>query len=146
MKIKIVGDAFVVTSNLAVSDIELLAKHNPDALKIKDEDGNDLFSVSYKEGKPSIANFGITFGGKTRGTKGLATYTGSIHASVADAKKHVAEIIGCISGNLSKVEKTFADAVDTVKAEQKALLDSITVCDDENDSEAETEDNPEDNA
>ena len=127
MKISIAGDAYVVTSSLAADDIELLAKRNPDALKIKDEDGNEKFSISFVEGKSSLANFGITFGGKSRGEKaGLATYTGDIPSGTAGAKEFVAEKIGCVAANLKKLEESVPDAVKEVKAAKEELLKNIT--------------------
>ena len=76
MKITINGDAYVLASEIKAEDIELLKKYDPDALKIKDKDGNDKFSVTYAEGKSGIQKFTdsacATFGGKTRDDAGNA--------------------------------------------------------------------------
>ena len=70
MKLTITGDAYALTSAIKVSDIDLLKKYNPDALNVKDKDGKVVFGVSYSEGKPNVAGFGVTFGGKTRDENG----------------------------------------------------------------------------
>lgn len=130
MKITITADAYALTSDLAVKDIELLKKYNPDALKIKDEEGNEKFAVSYSEGKPSIAAFGVTFGGKTRDEAGKATITGTIPSDVRtaeSAKEFVAEKFGAVVVYLKQLEASVPEAAKKIADERKALVDSITV-------------------
>ena len=130
MKITITADAYALTSDLAVKDIELLKKYNPDALKITDEDGNVKFAVGYSEGKPNIASFGVTFGGKTRDEAGKATITGVIPSDVKTAegaKEFVAEKFGSVVAYLKQLEETVPKAAKEVADARKALVDSIVV-------------------
>ena len=130
MEITVAGDAFVMTSSITVEQLELLAKHDPDSLKILDEEtGNELFAVSYREGKPGIASFGVTFGGKSRGDKdaGRATYTGSIPAGTADAREYVTELIGCKAAvYLKELEASVPKVAEKLAAARKELKDGIT--------------------
>ena len=129
MKLSVIGDAFVATSAIKAEDIALVAKYKPDALKIKDKDGNDVFSVSYvKDGKSSIASFGVTFTGESRGENGgFATLTLTLPAGTTDAKKYVAELVGSVIENVGKLEESIPAVVAEIKATRAALLDSISV-------------------
>ncbi len=132
MKIKITGDAFVITSDLSVEDILFVAKNAPDNLKVREkakqgeEVGNVVFTASYNEGKPGLYDFGITFGGKTRDGKGLATYTGTIPAGTEKAKEYVASKIGAVAVYLPQLEKEIPDAIDGIKEAREELLACIT--------------------
>jgi hypothetical protein len=131
MKIQITGDAFVVTSSLSVEDIKTVAKYAPKNLKVveTDEDGNknEVFAINYNEGKSSIAGFGITFGGKTRDDKALATVTSMIPAGTANAKDYVAEVLGGVTVYLKQLEETVPAKAKEFKDARKTLVDSITV-------------------
>lgn len=52
----------VFQSELTVDMFKALKKHMPNALKKKDEEGNEVFVLDYKEAKEgSISNYGICF-------------------------------------------------------------------------------------
>ena len=130
MKLTINADAYALTSTIKVSDIELLKKYNPDALCVKDKDGNVKFKVSYSEGKGSITPYGVTFGGKGRGeSEGCATVTGTIPSGLStdEAKKYVAELVGGVVTYIDQLEKDVTKAAETVSTQRKKLIDGITV-------------------
>ncbi len=131
MKLTITGDAYALTSAIKVSDIALLKKYNPDALNIKEKDTNKtVFGVSYSEGKPNVASFGVTFGGKTRDENGYATITGTIptgFASAEAAKDFVADTFGGVVAYLEQLEKSVPEAAKAVADKRKKLVDGITV-------------------
>lgn len=127
MKLSIVGDAYVLTSDLTATGIETAKKYRPNALKIKDADGNDIFAISYNPGKPCISKNGVTFGGVSRNGDGKATITGTIPDSVTDAKAFVAELVGCAVSNLKVLEDSLPPVLATIEAERNALLNSITI-------------------
>lgn len=130
MKLSITADAYALTSKITVKQIELLKKYNPEALQIKDKDGNVEFAVSFVEGKPSVEKFGVTFGGATRDEHGYATITGIIPANVKTtdaAKEFVAEKFGAIEAYLTKLEETIPTAAGKVAEARKKIVDSITV-------------------
>lgn len=127
MKIAIAGDAFVITSDIKKKDFDLLKKYKPEALKIVDEDGNDVFSIEYSEGNPSIAKFGVTFGGVTRNNSAKLTLTGIIPTNVADAREYVADTIGGVMANIKTIEDNVGGSATDVANARKALIDSITM-------------------
>ena len=125
MKVKVVGDAFVLESSVKVSDFELLKKHKPSALRITDEEGNDVFAVDYSAGKGSISKFGITFNGVSRDEKPTLIYTGILPANTANAKEFVADVIAPAYANLKEIEANIAEDAKEVADERKKLVDSI---------------------
>lgn len=130
MKLTITGDAYALTSTIKVDEIELLKKYNPDALSVKDKDGNVKFKVSYSEGKGSITPYGVTFGGKGRGeSDGCATVTGTLPAGLStdEAKKYVVELVGGVVAYLEQLEKDVTKAAEAVSTQRKKLIDGITV-------------------
>ena len=130
MKLSISADAYVLTSTIKVADIELLKKSNPDALKLTNKDGEAIFAISFSEGNPSIAPFGVTFGGKTRDDNGYATITGIIPSDVQTtdaAKEFVAEKFGGVVAHLTKLEESVSKAAASVRDAKKKLIDGIVV-------------------
>ncbi len=130
MKLTITADAYALTSSLKVKEIELCKKYNPDALKIKDADGNDKFGISYNEGKPNVSANGVTFGGTSRDENGYATITGTIPSTAKTAeaaKEYVAETFGAVVANLKALEESVPKAAEKIATDRKALVDGIVV-------------------
>lgn len=128
MKLSIVADAYALTSSIKVSDIILLKKYKPEALRIRDENDNVKFAISYEEGGGCVSSFGITFGGATRDENGYATITGAIPVvlkTTSEAKEYVAEIFGSVVANLKKLEESVGTEAQKIKDEKQALIDSI---------------------
>lgn len=50
----------VFNTKLTKVAIEKLARHIPDALKLKDEEGNDIFAIGFGA-NASISNYGVNF-------------------------------------------------------------------------------------
>lgn len=128
MKIAITADAYALTSSLTKEEVELAAKYNPEALCIKDKESKKtVFSVSYVDGRPSVAPFGVTFGGATRDDKGCLTITEMLPKGVTNAKEYVADKFGSVIDNLKELEKTVPGEVKKIKESRKTLIDSISV-------------------
>ena len=62
-KVKIVGNAVVITSDLNVDEILKVKKFTKSGLKLKDEKGNEIFAIDYYPGaNSSISEHGIVYG------------------------------------------------------------------------------------
>lgn len=130
MQIKIMANTYALTSAIKVGDIELLKKRNPAALKIKDKDGNDVFAVSYAEGKDSVSAYGITFGAKARDNSGAAVLTGTIPATAKtneEAKAYVEEVLHAASVYLKALEEGVPAAAAKIAEDKATLMSAITV-------------------
>ncbi len=129
MKLTVMTGAYSLTSDIKVEDILLLKKYNPDALVIKDDEDNVKFAVSYSEGNPCVASFGVTFGSKSF-TDGKASITETLPTSLSDvdnAKEYVAEKFGAVIAYLRALELTVPEDASAIREQKKALIDSITV-------------------
>jgi hypothetical protein len=124
--ITIAGNCYVVTSEIALADLELIRKHRPKALKIVDEESKeDLFAVAL--GGNSLSNFGVSFSGASHDEKKLATVTLPIPADVEDAQEFVTEKAGVALVNLNRIEDGLGDVLEHIRGEHKKVKDSITV-------------------
>lgn len=131
MNIKIFRDLkqFTLTSSLKVEDIALVKKYRPGALKKKDADGNDIFAVSYVEGKPCVAPNGITFGA-TSAEGGFAMITGVIPENLpanTTAGDYVADKVGSALAYINEFEASIPEVVNAIKTERAQLIGGITV-------------------
>lgn len=126
MKIIVTGNAYVATTSIAAEDIKLVKKYKPEALKVTDEEGNELFAMGYVEGKSGVGKNYITFGGTSRTSEGKATLTGLIPAE-KDPKEYVAELFGAVIPYVNKMEEAIPAVVREVKENRQKLLDSIEV-------------------
>ena len=129
MKITLHRDVlkYVLTSTLKKEDLELVKKYAPNALKIKDSDGNDIFGMSYVEGKPFVSKNGVTFG--SANADGFLLVTGDIPAKLPEgnnAGEYVADIVGAALSSINELEKLLPGVVETIKKERAALIGSIT--------------------
>ena len=130
MKITLHEDVlkYVLTSTLKKEDLDLVKKYRPDALKIKDSEGNDIFGMSYVAGKPCVSKNGATFGATNK--DGFAIISGDIPeklpAENANAGEYVADIVGAALTHINALEKSLPDVVTAIKQERATLIGSIT--------------------
>lgn len=131
MRVAIIGGALVLTSSLKVEDIDVLKKYAPDALRVKDEEGNDVFAIAYSEGNPSINNKGIVFAGTSLTGEGNATLTVNIdtegETGVEAIKDAVADIIAVPAKYLAEIEANAPAVLADVAEKRAQLKNSIQV-------------------
>ena len=127
-KITIAGDALVITSSKSLADIQVLEKHNPQALELRDAKGETvIFKVGTTTGKGSINQFGASFDGVSHDDKKLATITFQIPKDVENAEEYAADLVGSSILSLNKVETGFDAALAKVKADKDAVMKTISV-------------------
>lgn len=126
MQIKIFKDLhkFTLTSTIKKADIELVKRYRPAALKKQDDDGNDIFAMSYVEGKPSVFANGITFGSSSA-NGGFAMITGDLPATLPDDTTYgdyVADKVGAALSYINVLEVEIPVVADAIKVERADLL------------------------
>ncbi len=129
MRIQIFRDLkkYTLTSALTKSDIELVRKYRPLALKKQDPDGNDIFAVSFCEGRPCVAPNGITFGSASA-EGGYAMIVGDLPEELPEGTTYgdyVADKIGAALPFINEIELTLPGVAAEIRADRAALLDSI---------------------
>lgn len=123
-KLTIAGDAIIITSSRTLEEIRTLEKYKPEALVLKNEDGEVFFKVG--TGVGNINKYGVSFGDVSRTGDGTATLT-MILDNVDDAVKFASDNFGVALINLNKVEAGIADALEEVSAQQAEILANITI-------------------
>ena len=123
MKVKVVGTALIITSTLKVAQVEAAKNFAPDALKVFDDEGNQVYAVATGE-TASIGKFGTTFNG--------ADAEGNLQATVvidnaADKKKYVTEQYGLAIAGLAQAETLVAEEIESVLATVNGALSEMEV-------------------
>jgi hypothetical protein len=125
-QVTIAGSSFVITSAVAMADLETVKKYRTSALAITDPETTEtLFKVGI--GTSSVNDHGISFGGVSNDDKKLATATLQIPADVEDAKEYVLDKAGLALTNLKKVEAGITEALKSIKAERDEIAANIKV-------------------
>lgn len=122
MKVTVNGNALVLTSDIKAKEIELLKKVNPSALKLKDEDGNDIFAIGLSA-NGGINKNGVSFDGKTRDEDELATVTVNVPAGTKDVEQWVSDTVLPVWDNLTKISEQITAAGEKYGADKAALLE-----------------------
>ena len=125
-QIAIAGNQVVITSSVTLENLRLAEKLRPDALVLKDEEGNETFRVSV--GSNSIGPKGVSYSGTTRDERGLATVSAVIPEDVENAKDYIVDTYGLAIERLGKVETALPDVInELVRARQNLRSKIITM-------------------
>ena len=126
MRIQVLQNTAVITSTLKVEDIKTLQEVNRKALAVLDEEQNEIFSVSYHEGKRNISKYGITF--DTVNADGLAVIATTIVIKDGqDVKKVIARDLREALHFLPKVEAQINVAISELNEEIDNIASSIEI-------------------
>jgi len=125
MKIKKSHDnIFTLTSEIKYEQIEFLQSANPEALSVKDKDGNEVFAVGVCTKGGGISTSQIVFNDKS--TEGCARVSFAVNVPAEEQKNAVASTIAGIKDYLDKLEESVPKAYDEAKKKYEGILSSIT--------------------
>jgi hypothetical protein len=127
-KVVIAGDAAVIVSSQKLEDLKKVEKARPDALTLKDDEGNQLFVIATGN-KGEVGNYGVVFNAELNDGSGLACITESIAGKPAemDATDYVVERYGAVISKIDKVEAGIPDTVKAIADEIASLKERVTV-------------------
>lgn len=125
MKIQVLGNSLVATSDIRKADYDLLKKHNPDALKIKDKDGNTTFTIGYGE-HGYVNKSGVGFNGVSRDNDKHLTLTLDV-TGINDVKEYAADLFGAVIDSVAQVEKSVASEAEATSKKRAEFLENVTV-------------------
>lgn len=119
MKVRHMGNAVVISSGISYSELAMLQKVNPEALTLRDKDGEPIFRVAVDAGTDggNISPYGIEFR-KTGDDEATVT---EFTPNVEDFKESILDKLGAALGNLLKIEEAAPAAI----AEAKEARDKI---------------------
>ena len=128
MKVTLLKDVqkYVITSTIKKEQIELVKKYRPNALKVKDaENKNDIFAMSYLEGKSCVGANSITFGSANDAGNLIATGDIPNGLNKTEAKEWLADKVGAVQAHVKTIEDKFDTLVEEIEASRKTIVDSI---------------------
>lgn len=120
--IKVLAGTVAIEVGFTPEQIKEICRYRPEAMKLKDEKGNSLFTVAkVSKENGSINSIGAEFG-NAHSASGNAVI--KLEAT-GDVRQWIEEHIGVSILNLQKVEAQWASALDEIAAEKAAVLGTI---------------------
>lgn len=126
-KLNVLGDAVQVVSELKTVDIDSVMTFDPEKLKLKDEDGNELFAIGL--GHASISKYGIVFCSTDAQGNAFVTTENSVkdHSDPELEKVFLVREWAPILANLNKLEEQIIKTLADIVAMEESIEDSITI-------------------
>lgn len=124
-KVTILGDMVQIKSELTSAQVERVKAFAPEALKLYDEDGNEIFGVD--EGNASFSKYGICFCSEdSEGKLFLTTNNPCVDHEDADKeKKIVVKTFAPILAKLKAVEENIAACEHDLDELEASVTDSV---------------------
>lgn len=125
--IKILGDVLQIKSELTAKEIERVKAFKPEALKLFDNEGNEVFGIAY----PVDANwskYGVCFCSKDEDGKVFMTTDNPVleHGCPEKEKNEVIRKFAPVLSKLETVEAQVASAKDALEEMEASVTDSVT--------------------
>ena len=123
MKIYHVGNATVIKSAISYSELALLQKVNPEAMTLRDKDGDPIFRVAVGKGSDggSINSVGIEF----RPTGNDEATVTEFAPTAENFKEEILDKFGAALGNLLKIEESAPAAIEAAKEARDKIAENI---------------------
>ena len=102
-KVKIAGNAAIITSILKTEDIEKVKKYTKEGLVLSDRDGNSVFELALGP-KSSIGTYGVTYASKNSDGYAQATIELPVDLVGADRRAYVVDKYAAALANLHTLE------------------------------------------
>lgn len=121
----LMGCACVVTSRLTLEQLEKFCVYLPEALELKDEDGEVIYAIDFSDETPGRVSDDMTVYSRAVTADGRPTATILIDPECADRKNAVRESIGLGLALLETLEcRLEAMLPELAEAERKAWIPS----------------------
>ena len=131
-KITVNGDALTIATNITVEQYEKIMNFNPELLKLKDEEGNELYRVAYTpDTKGECSKYGITLTSSTPEGKMFLTTENIVignHTSYEEERKMIIEKYARIINNINMVEAAIASADESMTDLENTITDRVSIC------------------
>lgn len=115
MKVTITGKAIVFTSGIKWEDLQKVAKYNPDALSIRDEE-RTIFTAALKN-KSVISNAGIFFDAADPAGYACAT----VIADGVPTDEYVVDVYGTAVYRMNQLEAALPAVIEEIAAQDAAV-------------------------
>lgn len=129
-KVKIVGNAVVITSDLKVEEILKVKKFTKSGLTLKDEKGNDIFAIDYCPGaNGSISEHGVVYAETNAEDYAQLSLLLAEDVKAEDRMDVILDNYAIALGNLKTLETYIREAATELNATVENIKDGIEVID-----------------
>jgi hypothetical protein len=126
-KIKMVGQALVLTSGVKAATIAQLAKFKPDALQLKEGEKKETVYGMNVGSSASFTKFGAIFNATTADGFAQLTLSAPVIEDAAKKEAYIKDNYGYALLNLNKLEAQINTIADDTAEEFAAMSESIEV-------------------
>lgn len=126
MQAKLLGTNALIISDIAVKDIKLVKKYNPEALVLKDEKENALFAVDFNKKSGTSGKYGITFNEIVNGKAAISVNCDPA-ISVEKRKEHLTDFMMDFIQPLELLTQQITVAAKTTRAFKEEVSKQIDV-------------------
>ena len=126
MKATIALDKLIIKSELTVDKYHKAMEFDPELLSIKDDNGDVLFKVLFKNGVSSIGKYGISFGGVD--DEEYPTAVIKLQSETRDEKlDEAAKLIMVVEKSIKAIEAKIRVTVPEAEERLEKIKEKITV-------------------
>ena len=125
-KLSIMGDTVQITTELTKETIKRVSNYAPEALKLFDEEGNEIFGVGI--GNASYSKYGICFCSEDANGKLFMTMNNPVlnHSDPEKEREEVIRHFAQVRSKLKAVEENVADGAEAIAEIESNVRDSVT--------------------
>ena len=126
--IKVLGNVFAITSGVKLDDLKRIKRFRPEALELKDGDGDPVFAIGIGC-RGGFQDECVVFDCATADGQGLACVTADLPKipEGKDVRDFLADEVGGILAKLNKLEVTLPGVIAEINAEHEAARPAIEV-------------------
>lgn len=125
-KMKVMGDMIQLSTDLTKDELERVKNFAPEALKLFDNEGNEVFGVGI--GDASYSKYGICFCSETAEGKMFMTTNNPVtdHSDPAKEREEIVRYFAPIINKLQAVEANVAAVRESLDALEASVQDAVT--------------------
>lgn len=126
-KVFLCGNVFTVVSELKADDIADAMKYAPEALQIKDEEGEVEFALAYGPGGGCLGKYGVCFDDVTNDGTGKACITLPLPGGCKSAVDYIVDKFSPVRDQIAQIEASLPGALEALHAARDAVREEIEV-------------------
>lgn len=125
-KMKVMGDMIQLSTDLTKDELERVKNFAPEALKLFDNEGNEVFGVGI--GDASYSKYGICFCSETAEGKMFMTTNNPVtdHSDPTKEREEIVRYFAPIINKLQAVEANVAAVRESLDALEASVQDAVT--------------------
>ena len=129
-QINVTGDTIQIKTSLTAEDFDLVKYYNPDALKLKDEKGNEVFGIT--TGDAHVSKYGIALCNTDSEGRLFMTTNNPVndHDDPEEEKKIISKEFAQVINHLQIIEELVQNMKPEIQALEQNANRAIRMCND----------------